>query len=176
MPFPDPAVPHPAKSLAQATPEERLLCFHDSYTCPVCRHGQITELTLMDAFACNFCRHIFTANLREQSIHVEDSSQPMSWRWNGRNWQAANQPDVDLTVVIWLVGVALVILPPVLVGIPAYIFTPLEGSDRSWFPTFWVGLTFLTHFLFVAWLMVEHYQLPLYVSYKIRLRQWFERR
>lgn len=130
----------------------------------------------MDAFACNFCRHIFTANLREQSIHVEDSSQPMTWRWNGRNWQAANQPDADLTVVIWLVGIALVILPPVLIWLPAHIIRPLEEDSWSWFPTFWVGLTFLTHFSFVAWLMAEHYQLPLYVSCKIRLRQWLERR
>lgn len=165
-----------AKQSSKSIQERRTLNYQETYLCPVCRHGHIESLTLMDAFACNFCRHIFTANLREQSIHVEDSSQPMSWRWNGRNWLAANQLDVDLTVVIWLVGVALVVLPPSLIWLSSHTFPPLEDNGWSWFPSLWIGLTFLTHFIFVAWLMVEHYQLPLYVACKIRLRQWFERR
>ncbi len=85
----EPAAHFNGKSSDRSGLERRSLNFHETYICPVCRHGQIAELTLMDAFACNFCRHIFTANLREQSIHVEDSSQPMTWRWNGRNWQGS---------------------------------------------------------------------------------------
>jgi hypothetical protein len=156
--------------------DRRTLNFQETYVCPICRHGQIESLTLMDAFACTFCRHIFTANLRDQSVHVEDSSQPMTWRWTGRNWQAANQTDVDLTVVIWLVSISLVVLPPSLIWISSHAVPPLEGTAGAWFPTFWVGLTFLLHFLFVSWLMAEHYQVPLYVSCKVRLRQWFDRR
>ena len=172
----EPATHLNSKSSARSGLDRRSLNFHETYLCPVCRHGQIAELTLMDAFACNFCRHIFTANLREQSIHVEDSSQPMTWRWNGRNWQAANQLDVDLTLVIWIVGVILVVLPPTLIFLSSRIVPPLDGSTLAWLPNVWVGLTFLTHFAFVAWLMVEHYQLPIYVSSKVRIRQWLERR
>ncbi|MCY7274985.1 MAG: hypothetical protein LH702_14945 [Phormidesmis sp. CAN_BIN44] len=172
----EPATHLNGKSSARSAINHRSLNFHETYLCPVCRHGQIAELTLMDAFACNFCRHIFTANLREQSIHVEDSSQPMTWRWNGRNWQAANQLDVDLTLVIWIVGAILVVLPPALIFLSSRLVPPLEGSTLSWLPNVWVGLTFLTHFSFVAWLMVEHYQLPIYVSSKVRIRQWLERR
>ena len=154
--------------------ERRTLNYQQSYQCPICRHGQIESLTLMDAFACNFCRHIFTANLKEQSIHVEDSSQPMTWRWTGRNWQAANQMDFDLTIVIWLVGVSLVVLPPGLIWLSSYMFPPLDQSSGAWFPAFWIVLTFACHFLFVAWLLLEHYQVPFYVASKVRFRQWLE--
>jgi hypothetical protein len=164
---------HP-KFSSNSSSERRTLNYEHNYPCPICRHGHIEAITLMDAFACNFCRHIFTANLREQSVHVEDSSQPMTWRWNGRNWQAANQTDLDLTVVIWLVGLSLVILPPGLVWLSSHTFPPLDDSSGAWFPTFWIALTFACHFLFVAWLMLEHYQVPLYISCKIRLRQWIE--
>lgn len=150
--------------------DRRSLTYQETYICPVCRHGQIAALTLMDAFACDFCRHIFTANLLEQSIHVEDSSQPMTWRWNGLNWKAANQLDMDLTIVVWLVGVALVLLPPALIWLSSHTFPPMQGSTWAWFPSVWIGLTFLAHFTFVAWLLAEHYQLPFYVTYKIRLR------
>lgn len=166
-----------SSSKRQATvPGRRPLSYQDSYTCPVCRHGQITGLTLMDAFACNFCRHIFTANLREQSVHVEDSSQPMSWRWNGLQWQPMHRVETDLTLVVWLVAVALVALPPALIWLSSHTFPPMQGSGWYWFPTLWMGLTFLLHLLFVAWLLAEHYQLPFYVTCKVRLQAILGRR
>ncbi len=159
-----------------ALPEKRTLNYQEVYTCPVCRHGEIASLTLMDAFACNFCRHIFTANLREQTIRVEDSSQPMVWRWNGYNWLMANRLDGDLTVAVWLVGIALVALPPLLIWLSSHTFPPLPESGWYWFPTVWMILTFTCHFLFVAWLLAEHYQFPLYVACKVKLRELLGRR
>ncbi|WP_354634881.1 hypothetical protein [Planktothricoides raciborskii] len=35
----------------------------ETYPCPVCRYGEISGLTLMNAFGCHFCQHIFTADL-----------------------------------------------------------------------------------------------------------------
>jgi hypothetical protein len=163
------------KLVAGAT-EKRSLSAQETYICPVCRHGQISSLALMDAFACNFCRHIFTINLQDQLIRVEDSSQPMTWRWNGRTWQSANQLDADLTIVIWLVGVALVILPPGLIWLSSHTFPPMRGSVWYWFPSVWVGLSFLLHFLFVAWLLVEHYQFSFYIACRVRLQDWLGRR
>jgi hypothetical protein len=159
-----------AKSRVMAIADHNDLNYQGVYTCPICRHGQISALTLMDAFACNFCRHIFTANLQNQSVQVVDSSQPMSWRWNGRTWQVAYRDDFNLTLVIWLVAVVLVALPTGIVWLSAHTFPPLPGSPWSWFPVVWMGCTFLVHFFLVAWLMAEHYQLPIYVSGKIRLR------
>jgi hypothetical protein len=118
--------------------DRRTLNTQEPFPCPICRHGQIEALTLMDAFACNFCRHIFTTNLKEQTVHVEDSSQPMTWRWNGRKWQTANETDLDLSIVIWLVAIALVVLPPSLIWLPSQIFVPLDGGSGDWFPLFWI--------------------------------------
>jgi hypothetical protein len=152
------------------------LSYQGVYTCPICRHGQISALTLMDAFACNFCRHIFTANLQSQSVQVVDSSQPMSWRWNGRTWQVAYRDDFNLNLVIWLVALVLIVLPTGIVWLSSYTFPPLPDSPWAWFPLVWVGCTFLVHFSLVAWLMAEHYQLPIYVTGKIRIRTLFGQR
>lgn len=162
--------------LSASSLDKHSLNYQDTYLCPICRHGKISAITLMDAFACNFCRHIFTANLTSQTIQVEDSSYPMTWRWTGRNWQSANQIDVDLTIVIWLVGTALVVLPPMLIWLSSHTFPPLPGSAWYWFPTIWMSLAFCLHFVFVAWLLMEHYQLPLYVACKVRLNSWLGRR
>ncbi len=152
------------------------LSYQETYICPVCRHGQIETLTLMDAFACNFCRHIFTTNLQEQSIRVEDSAQPFAWRWTGHTWQPVQQDDFDLTLVIWLVGVALVALPPALIWLPYHTFPPLPNSPWHWFPTLWTALAFILHFLLVLWLLLEHYQLPSYVALRIKLQRWLGQR
>jgi len=161
--------------LSSPSAHRRALGYDDTYVCPVCRHGQLSALTLMDAFACNFCRHIFSANLAEQTIRVEDSTQPMLWRWNGRNWQPATLIDLDVSLLIWFVGVVLVVLPASLIGISSYLFPPLPDSSWLWFPPVWIGLTLGCHLLMVAWVLLEHYQLPLYVSCKIRFQDWLNR-
>ncbi|HHP7243052.1 MAG TPA: hypothetical protein ACFE0H_00040 [Elainellaceae cyanobacterium] len=170
--------PLPARHQHADTPSSRAvrsqgdLNYRDTYICPVCRHGQISALTLMDAFACSFCRHIFTANLNNQSVQVVDSSQPMSWRWTGRTWQAAYQNDSNVTLAIWLVGISLVVFPSAVVCIFAYMFPPMPGSQWAWFPVLWCGITIVVHLGMVSWLMAEHYQIPVYVSSKIRLRRF----
>ncbi|XQQ06338.1 MAG: hypothetical protein EDM05_69180 [Leptolyngbya sp. IPPAS B-1204] len=156
--------------------ESRSLSLQDSYICPVCRHGQISALTLMDAFACNFCRHIFTANLQNQTVQVVDSSQPLTWRWTGRNWQSTYRDDPSLTAVVWFASIVLVLLPASIVWLMAFLFPPLPGSVLSWFPSVWLGCTFGIHLLMVGWLLAEHYQLPIYIASRVRLREWLGRR
>lgn len=157
-------------------PAKHRLDFKDVYPCPICRHGEIAGLVLTDAFACNFCRHIFTADLEENTLRVEDSSQPLSWRWNGRHWQSVHREDFDLTLVIWVVGLALVVFPPTLVWFSYGSFRQVTPASYAFFPTFWTGLTLVCHLLLVGWLLAEHYQFPLYIAGKIRLRTWFEHR
>jgi hypothetical protein len=160
---------------AEALRQNRTLDYQEVYLCPACRHGQIEALILMDAFACNFCHHIFVANLPAQSIHVADNPQPMGWRWNGKGWQSLNQGNTNLTGLVWLMAIIIVLLPPALIALAAYMFPPLEGSNWQ-FPLLWTGLTFSLHFALVAWLMVEHYQFPLYVTLKVKLRELFRQR
>jgi rubredoxin len=156
--------------------EPQSLSYHDTFLCPICRHGQIAGITLMDAFACNFCRHIFTANLTHQSVQVVDSSQPMTWRWNGRGWQSAYRDDPSLTMIVGIVAIVLTTLPASIVWLCSYVFPPLPGSIWAWFPSVWVGCTFGIHVLMVGWIAAEHYQFPLYVANRIRLRQLLGRR
>lgn len=151
------------------------LSYQGVYTCPICRYGQLSALTLTDAFACNFCHHIFTANLQEQSIQVADSSQPLLWRWTGRTWKGIQPHDSELRSIVWLLAIALVAIPSLLVWLSVHTFPPLEGSTLSWLPKVWIGLTFLCHFTFVAWLIMETYQFPFYTVLKVKLRQWFRR-
>lgn len=165
-----------SQSKSRLIKEAVTLSYDGTYVCPVCRHGQISGLTLMDAFACSFCRHIFTANLETQSVQVVDSSQPMTWRWNGHNWHAAYRDDPNLTLLIWFIGIVLITLPASIVWLSAYLFPPLPGSTWSWFPSVWLGFTFGVHLLMVGWLLAEHYQLPIYVANRIRLRGWAGRR
>jgi hypothetical protein len=163
-------------SKGAAAPEQRRLSYQERYSCPICRHGQISAITLMDAFACSFCRHIFAADLRTQSIRVEDSSQPVTWRWNGFSWKSAHTIQPDLTVTVWFAACLLFVFPPLLIGVSSQMFPPLEGAGESWFPLLWMTLTFSLHFLMVAWLLLEHYQTQFYVASKIRLQDLLGRR
>lgn len=163
------------KHSSKSALESRKLNFHDSYSCPVCRYGHISVLTLTEAFACDFCRHIFTANLEEQVLIMADSTPPMAWRWNGKNWKIAHQKDLELSFVVWLLGIALVVFPTLIVGVSAYIFPPEEGSYQSSFPIVWLFLTFFSHLTLVVWLLAESFQLPFYTYLKVKIRDLLNR-
>jgi hypothetical protein len=147
----------------------------ETYDCPVCRHGQLEAMALMDAYACSFCRHIFEANLDQQTIHVADGVQPMGWRWQGLRWQPLHQSRSDVTVTLWVVGVVLVVLPAGLVALGGYLFPPLENTTEVNWSLVWATITLVAHGGMVGWLLAEHYQFPLYVLTKIRLQRWLER-
>lgn len=150
----------------------RSLSYDDSYSCPVCAHGQLSVLVLTDAFACDFCRHIFTADLNEQSVKMVDSAQPMVWRWTGKQWRSAYQRDSDVGGFLWVIGLLFVGLPVSLILLSAYLFPPLEAAAGAiHFPIVWACLTLVLHALIVGWLVAEHYQWPWYVAMKISLQR-----
>jgi hypothetical protein len=136
------------------------LSYQGIYPCPVCRLGKIEALPLMEALACDFCHHIFTANLERQRLQMADRQPPLTWRWNGRTWVGAHLEGVELGWGYLLGAVALVFLPPTLVGLAAYTVPPDPGSTLSWLPVFWTLLTFLSHLGIVGWLVIEFYQFP----------------
>lgn len=138
------------------------LNYDDVYSCPVCRHGEISNLTLMDAYACNFCNHIFTANLEQQTIKMAGSQLGLTWRWTGRKWQGINRDGIRLSWTYWLAGIIFILLPTILISMAVYCFPPLPGSPLAWLPIFWVFLTFVAHSLCLAWLIVEYYQFPIF--------------
>jgi len=143
------------------------------YPCPVCRHGEISALFLTEAFACNFCRHIFTCEPETGLLRVEDNAQRLTWRWDGRTWHSINQEDRDLTFVIFGVSLALILLPPMMVL--SSCWSLLNQGHPGIIALGWTIVTFLIHLSLIAWMLAEHYQIPPYVFSKIYLREWLDR-
>jgi ribosomal protein L37AE/L43A len=151
------------------------LNYSDRYRCPLCQHGTLSSLVLMDVFACDFCRHMFTANLENQVLRVEDSLQNLAWRWNGQRWLGIGQGDGDLSGIMWFFCLGLMIFPALLVGLPMLIFEPLPGSAASWFPQFWFVATLLVHLGLGGWPLMEYHQFSPYIAAKTRFRIWRSR-
>lgn len=132
------------------------------YPCPVCHHGQISTMPLMEALACNFCRHIFTLDAVTQHLTMADSSLPLTWRWNGRGWRSIYQNGIVIGWGIVLGAIAFILLPTTLVALSAYIFPAEPDTFLSWLPLFWIGLTFVCHLLLVVSIAIESYQFPVF--------------
>lgn len=145
------------------------------YECPVCRHGKLEAMALMDAYACTFCRHILEANLDQQTVHLADGVQRLGWRWQGWRWQPLHHPAADFTLTLWIVGLSLVLLPAGLVVLGGYMFPPLDEADQGHWSLVWASFTLLAHAAMVGWIIAEHYQFPQYVWAKVRLQRWLER-
>lgn len=153
-----------------ALPPERPLSLDDSFPCPVCRQGKIEALVLTEAFACEFCRHILSANLPEQQVKIVDSSQPLTWLWNGTRWRLARGENAqELSAIVLLTATMLIVIPAGIVWLSGALFPPLEPTSAVPFATLWAGITLAAHLGFVLWLIGEYYQIPFYVAAKIRI-------
>lgn len=161
-------------STANLSPDNslRTLNYIDTYTCPVCNHGELSLITLTEAFACSFCRHIFAADLERQSLQMVDNIQPMVWFWTGERWRQKHRPDGHITAVVWSFALAIACLPALLIVISNYMFPPIDGNGLNQFSAIWTVITLLTHAGIVFWLIAEHYQWPWYVTTKIKLSRW----
>ncbi|MEB3887326.1 hypothetical protein [Lyngbya sp. CCY1209] len=147
------------------------LTYDGIYPCPVCRCGQISNLTLTEAFGCNVCRHILTIEPERQRITMIDRDPPLIWRWNGTTWKGEQIGNLELTWVYWVAALVLVVFPPTLIGASAVIFPPASGTDWTWFPLVWTGVAFFSHLFLVFWLIAEAYQFPFWLFLKTRWRQ-----
>jgi len=145
------------------------------YPCPVCRLGKIQTMLLMDAMACDCCRHIFTADQERQQLKMVSRQPSLTWLWNGRNWQGAHLEGFEWGWASWLLAVALVVLPTTIIALAVYIFPPTPGSTLSWLPFAWIGFTCLSHLGIVAWLAIEFYQFPVGVYLRVRQQQFLSR-
>ncbi|RMF27617.1 MAG: hypothetical protein D6756_01630, partial [Cyanobacteria bacterium J083] len=113
------------------------------YNCPICLHGEISCMPLMEAMSCNFCNHIFTIDAQAQILKLADSQLPIVWYWNGRRWQSIERKSTraNFNLVYGIFSLAFVILPTLIMGIAAYIFPPLPDSPLSWLPLLWTIIT-----------------------------------
>ncbi|MGF1567679.1 MAG: hypothetical protein ACFCVD_06365 [Nodosilinea sp.] len=163
-----------SQPLSARQPQPLRLDADAAYDCPICRHGQLQPMTLMDAYACNFCRHILDVNLAQQTVHVVDRIQPTGWRWQGWRWQPLHQESNDTTLALWVVGLGLTVFPAGIVALGAYMFPPLEDTAGVNWSVVWAVGTLVVHGAMVGWLLAEHYQFPPYVLAKIRLDRLLE--
>lgn len=147
------------------------LSYDQTYPCPVCRCGEISNIALMEAFGCNVCRHIFTIHPERQLLKLADREPSLSWRWNGQTWKGEHIGDLELSWVYWVAAIIIIVLPPSLVGVSALIFPPVSGSQWSCFPFLWTGMTFFSHLILVVWLITEAYQFPVLLYLRTRWQQ-----
>lgn len=133
-----------------------------AYRCPICRHGQIAAMPLMEAFGCNFCHQMFVPNFQQQSLRLADRSFPLIWYWNGHRWQGVPQRETWPAWATGVLGTLLIVLPTLLMGVSIYLFPPTPDSALAWFPLVWMGLTFIAHLGLVLNLMADFYQFPLW--------------
>jgi rubredoxin len=154
---------------------EMSLTLQDSYRCPICRYGKLNAMVMMDAFSCDFCRHIFSVNLEQQILRVEDRVPKTGWRWQNDRWTTLKPLDVDLSILVWITSIFLVTIPSGMIGLSAYVFPPIGGLMWNSFSIVWAEITFSVHFLIATWLLVEHYQLPSYVAARIAIDRLLER-
>lgn len=146
---------------------------YGEYPCPVCRHGKVTNMTLMETFACDFCQHIFTTNFEQQLLKMADSQLPLTWYWNGRNWKGIQREGTEVGWSYILVGLAFVALPTSIIALGSYLFPPLPDSPLSWLPLFWAIFTFVAHLSCLILLVIEYYQLPVMLYMRALRRRVF---
>jgi hypothetical protein len=161
------------------------LDFAHRYPCPVCRHGHIEGLFLVDAFSCGFCRHVFTLDSTHQHLCLEDTAQLLQWRWTGDRWVSSRSVlTEDSRLLLWGLSIALVLLPTAMIWLFNYILPPLPSQDGTsfpllWtgltlFPSLWTGLTFLSHASIVGLFCLEYYQIPVYLILKLYAQRLFQ--
>jgi hypothetical protein len=153
-----------------ASSPERPLNLDSAFPCPICRQGTIEAIVLTDAFACEFCRHILSANLADQQVQVVDSTQPLTWGWNGQRWRLVRGDHAqELSMLVYLTAVVLMVIPAGLVWLSGVLFPPLTPASGLPFSSVWAIITFAAHLSVVLWLIGEYYQIPLYVAAKVRI-------
>lgn len=64
----------------------------DVYPCPCRRSGQLTPITLTDAFGCDQCHKIFAVKPDGYTLEQLSTSYPYppTWYWTGRHWHLAH--------------------------------------------------------------------------------------
>lgn len=149
--------------------------YQGTYPCPVCRLGQIEALPLMDAMACNSCRHIFTATLEKQRLFMADRQPSSIWWWNGRTWVGTHVEGMKLGWGYLLIAATFVLLPPTLIGLSAYFLLETPGTSKSWVPGVWTGLTFLSHLGIIGCAVVGFYQFSIGAYLRVMRQHLFKR-
>lgn len=100
------------------------------YPCPCRRHGQLTQITLTEAFGCSRCQQIFV--VEESGYVLEELSTSYrykrTWRWNGHQWNGAGSGFSENYLPVAL-GIILVML---VIGLLLVMNSPTSSGMVLW--------------------------------------------
>ncbi len=144
---------------------------YQTYPCPACRCGQLTSITLTEAFGCDVCRHIFTLDLNQNLLKMIDREPAITWRWTGQYWRGQHLGELEINWIYWFLAFVLVLMPPGLIAVSGLLFPPVSGSGWVWFPLIWAGITLAAHLTMVVWMVTEAYQFPLLLYFRTKWQQ-----
>ncbi|NMF56761.1 hypothetical protein [Pseudanabaena yagii] len=135
-----------------------------SAPCPICRHGAIAEMPMMDSLGCNFCNHIFViekeSNSMRQILRMADTISTLRWVWNGKGWENANEVQVYTSRWLVVVGILLVLVPTAIASLAVYLFPTEPDVPLAWFPKFWAIATFFGHLFVLLSITQDYVQFP----------------
>lgn len=141
-----------------------------SAPCPICRHGAIAEMPMMESLGCNFCNHIFVIekepNSMRQVMRMADTVSTLRWVWNGKCWENANEAQLLTSRWLAIAGILLVLVPTLITSLAANLFPTEPDLPLSWFPKFWAITTFFGHLFVVLSIAQDYIQFPFPVYWR----------
>jgi hypothetical protein len=123
--------------------------FNNEYPCPCRRRGQLTAITLTEAFGCNRCQRIFVVEDSGYVLEELSTTYPYkkAWRWSGNAWSVVHPKmgESYLPVALGIIFVLVVIWLPLALRL---------ANTSSWIA--WVMLAVLLALLPALMLWLTH--------------------
>jgi hypothetical protein len=136
-----------------------------SSPCPVCMHGTIAPMPMMESLACDFCNHIFileqSADQRQQFLKMADTISLLRWTWTGKRWENANAVQVYNSRWLSILGILLVLVPTAIASIAVSLFPTEPDVPLAWFPKFWAIATFFGHLFVLLSITRDYTEFPI---------------
>jgi hypothetical protein len=103
---------------------------NQEYPSPCCRRGQLTPITLTEAFGCSKCHQIFVIGEGGFLLEKLSTTYPYkkAWRWTGRQWVIVT-PGLSENYLPVLLGIILVLLG---IWVPLALRAPPTSSAALW--------------------------------------------
>lgn len=117
------------RPLVQSQKTEKI-DLNQEYTCPCRRRGQLTPITLTEAFGCDRCQQIFVVEENGYVLEQLSTTYPYkrAWRWTGNSWRAV-QPQLGESYLPIALGIIFVL---VIIWLPLALRLANGSSIIAW--------------------------------------------
>lgn len=144
-----------------------------SEICPICGCGRLAPMTLMDAYSCTLCLHMFSWTDHEKCLEVLDASMPKSWSWNGHQWQRKKVVFQSMTAAKAMFIGFTICLPVVMIVVAGYVFWHLPNSPFTHLIMLWAAMSLIVHGGLVAWTLFASDYLSSHAIVSVQIREFF---